>query len=310
VVKRQLGPLLLLLGSAGCSDHVSEVVRPVPPVPGAPQIAGCPVFPASSPWNQEIGGAAVDALSASYLASIGGAAPLFANLGTDARSGIPYVVVPAEQPQVPIHFTIAAESDPGPYPIPDDIPVESGDSGHAIILQRDTCLLYEVYQLQRSADGWQGYAGALWRLREDMRRPRYLTSADGAGLPVFPGLLRYDEIAAGEIRHALRVSVPRTQRAFVDPATHWASDDTDPSLPPMGLRLRLKASVDAATFPGAAQVIVTALQRYGLLVAENGNAWWLSGVSDARFSTAELAALQTITGDSFEAVSTGPLTTD
>jgi hypothetical protein len=308
VVKRRLG--LLLLCSAACADHVSEVVRPVSPAPGAPQIAGCPVFPATSPWNQEIGGAAVDALSASYLASIGVDAPLLANLGVDSRTGIPYVVVPAEQPPVPIRFVNPTESDPGPYPIPDDVPVESGDSSHAIIIQRDTCLLYEVYQLQRSADGWQGYAGALWRLREDMRRPRYLTSADGAGLPVFPGLLRYDEVATGEIRHALRVSVPRTQRAFVDPATHWASDDTDPSLPPMGLRLRLKASVDASAFPGAAQVIVTALKRYGLLVAENGNPWWLSGVSDPRFSAAELDSLQTLTGDSFEAVSTGPLITD
>jgi hypothetical protein len=309
-VSRPAGVLLLLLGTAACSDHVSEVVRPVPPVTGVPQIAGCPVFPASSPWNQDIAGAAVDALSSSYIASIGTDVPLFANLGTDSRSGIPYVVVPAEQPRVPIGFTQDTESDPGPYPIPDDVPIESGDSGHAVIIQRDTCLLYEVYQLQRITDGWQGYAGALWRLREDMRRPRYATSADGAGLPVFPGLIRYDELAVGEIRHALRVSVPRTQRAFVDPATHWASDNTDPSLPPMGLRLRLKASVDASVFAGAAQVIVTALKRYGMLVAENGNPWWLSGVSDPRLSTAELASLQTITGDSFEALSTGPLTTD
>ena len=308
-MSRLVAPLLVL-GVAACADHVSEVVRPVPPAPDAPQIAGCPVFPASSPWNQDIAGAAVDALSSSYVASIGGGATLFANLGTDARSGIPYVVVPAVQSQVPIIFTQDTESDPGPYPIPNDVPIESGDAAHAIIVQRDTCLLYEIFQLQRLADGWQGYAGALWRLREDMRRPRYATSADGAGLPIFPGLIRYDEIAAGEIRHALRVSAPRTQRAFVDPASHWASDNTDPSLPPMGLRLRLKASVDASAFAGAAQVIVTALKRYGMFVAENGNPWWLSGVSDPRLSTTELASLQTLTGDSFEALSTGPLTTD
>jgi hypothetical protein len=301
---------VLLLSLVACSDHVSEVVRPLPPAAGAPQIAGCLVFPASSPWNQEITGAAVAALSSSYVASIGSNAPLFANLGSDPSAGMPYAVVPAEQPEVPIRFIMGAESDPGPYPIPDDVPIESGDSAHAIIIQRDTCLLYEIYQLERLAGGWQGYAGALWRLREDLRRPRYATSADGAGLPVFPGLIRYDEIAAGEIRHALRFSAPRTQRAFVDPASHWASDSTDPSLPPMGLRVRLKASVDASAFSGAARVIVTALQRYGMFVAENGNPWWLSGASDPRFSTAELASLQALTGDSFEAVATGELVTE
>ncbi len=303
-MKTRLGGALLLV-CAACSDHVSEVVRPA-----GPQIAGCPVFPASSPWNQEITEAAVDALSASYIASIGGEATLFANLDADPRSGLPIIVVPAEQPQVPITFLQTEESDPGPYPIPDDVPIESGDSAHAIIIQRDTCLLYEVFQLQRLADGWQAYAGALWRLREDMRRPLYATSADGAGLPILPGLVRYDEIASGEIRHALRVSVPRTQRAFVDPATHWASDATDPSLPPMGLRLRLKADVDESSFFGAARVIVIALKRYGLLVAENGNPWWLSGVPDSRFASEDLASLQAITGASFEALSTGPLTTE
>jgi hypothetical protein len=295
----------MLLLCVACSDHVSEVVRSA-----GPQVAGCPVFPASSPWNQKITGAIVDALSPSYIASIGGEVALFVDMGLDVRLGIPYVVVPSEQPQVPISFTHDSESDPGPYPIPDDVPIESGDSAHAIIIQRETCLLYEVFQLQRLVEGWQGYAGALWRLREDMRRPLYATSADGAGLPVFPGLIRYDEIAAGEIRHALRISAPRTQRAFVDPASHWASDSTDPSLPPMGLRLRLKASVEASAFPGAARVIVTALKRYGAFLAENGNPWALSGVPDPHFSTEELASLQAIKGDSFEAVSTGPLTTE
>lgn len=292
----------------GCADHVSEVIRGATPAAIEPTI-DCPILPAVSPWNQDISAAAVDPLSATYIARMGANLPLVAHFGTDATNGIPYVVVPQDQALVPIAFVKDMESDPGPYPIPPDVPIEQGVDGHALIIQNGSCLLYEIYQLGPMPGAWQAYAGALWHLREDMRRPLYFTSADGAGLPIFPGLVRYDEIATGEIQHALRFGVTSTQHGFVDPATHWASVDPDPTLPPMGLRLRLKASVDTSTLPGAARVIAVALQRYGMFVAENRDPWSLSGVSDPRFSAAELLALQSLFGDSFEAIVSGPITT-
>jgi hypothetical protein len=294
---------------AGCADHVSELVHASTSPGYSTDLSGCTIFPPTSPWNTDVASAAIDPHSDNYIASMGADVSLFVNFGTDATKGIPYVVVPATQPLVPVTFVKDTESDLGPYPIPDNVPIEANADAHALIVEKDTCLLYEIYQLAKEPTGWQGYSGALWRLREDMRRPLYYTSADGAGLPILAGLVRYDEVATGEIRHALRISTPTTQHGFVDPATHYASADTNVDLPPMGLRLRLKASVDISALTGEAHVIATALKRYGLLVADNGGPWFLSGTSDARFSTQELAQLQSLKGADFEATLAGPITT-
>lgn len=299
--------IVLLL--AGCADHVVEAVHQggTPPV-----FEGCPVLAASSAWNQDVLTASVDPRSTDYLSSIGLTASLRADFGTSAEFGLPWTVVPGSQPKVPVTFSYADESDTGPYPIPEDVAIEGGADAtgnrHALIVQTETCVLHELSRVTRSGGAWQAEAGAIWPLREDRRRPLYFTSADAAGLPMFPGLVRYDEVAAGEIRHALRFSAPSTQRAFVAPATHYASTSTDPALPPMGLRLRLKASVDVAAFPAATQVILRALQRHGMFLAENGSALFLSGGPDVRWDETALAALQQIHGSDFEAIATGPLT--
>jgi hypothetical protein len=293
----------------GCADHVSEVVRATASSREDTPASGCTAFSPASPWNTDISAAAVDPLSDRYIASIGLDAPLVANFGTDRSTGIPYVVVPSDQPLVPIAFVKDTESDPGPYPIPDDMVIEANADAHALIIEKDTCLLYEIYQLANDATGWHGYSGALFKLREDTRRPLYATSADGAGLPIYPGLVRYTEVASGVIPHALRISVTQTQHGFVEPATHYASLDTNPDLPPMGLRLRLKANVDISALTGAAHVIAIALQRYGVFIADNRGPFVVSGTSDARFSTQELSLLQSLKAGDFEATLAGPITT-
>ena len=178
----------------------------------------------------------------------------------------------------------------------------------ALILQQGSCQLFELFGLLPSGQAWQAESGAIWSLRLDQRRPDYTTSADAAGLPIFPGLVRWDELSSGEIRHALRFSAPATQRAFVFPASHFASTSTDPSLPPMGLRLRLKASVDVSAYPPAARTILRALQRFGMFLAENGNALFFSGAPDSHWNQADLQTLEQVRGSDFEAVATGPLT--
>jgi hypothetical protein len=295
--------------SWGCADHISEVVRAGVSLREDTPESGCAAFPATSPWNSDISAAAVDPLSDRYIGSIGPDAPLVANFGTDRSTGIPYVVVPFDQPLVPITFVKDTESDPGPYPIPDDVVIEASADAHALIIEKDTCLLYEIYQLTNGTAGWQAYSGALFKLREDTRRPLYATSADGAGLPIYPGLVRYTEVASGVIPHALRISVTQTQHGFVDPATHYASLDTNPDLPPMGLRLRLKASVDISALSGAAHVIAVALQHYGVFIADNRGPFVVSGTSDARFSNQELSLLQSLKAGDFEATLAGPITT-
>jgi hypothetical protein len=281
---------------------------PVLAVAAATTVAGCPVFPASDPWNQDISTAPVSPRSDAYVRSIG----LDARLHPDFASktyGIPFRVVGRKQEKVPIRFTAYGdESDKGPYPIPPRAPVERGSDRHVIVLQRGTCKLYELFGARRAGRGWAAASGARFDLRTGRLRPRGWTSADAAGLPIFPGLARADEaVGRGVITHALRVTVPRTQKAYISPARHYASSDTDPDLPPMGLRLRLKASYDLSRFHGQARVVLTALKRYGLIVADNGSPWYVTGAPDRRWDDDDLHALGQVPGSAFEAVQSGPL---
>lgn len=272
-------------------------------------VAGCPVFPASSPWNEDVSKLPVDARSAQYVRSIGLAARLHPDFASRTY-GIPFKVVARTQKRVPIHFTdYADESDRGPYPVPLTAPVEGGSDRHVIVLQRGTCRLFELYGAQRTQNGWSAASGATYDLRSNRLRPKGWTSADAAGLPIFPGLARADEVVGrGKITHALRVTVPRTQKGFIAPARHYASSDSDPSLPPMGLRLRLKSEFSLRGFKGQALVVLNALKKYGLIVADNGSPWYISGAPDRRWNDDDLHALGQVPGSAFEAVQTGAVT--
>jgi hypothetical protein len=277
----------------------------------SPHEGGCPIFPANNPLNREIEHAPVNPDSAEYIASIGANIHLHADFGTPPSYGIPYVVVGPHQPRVPIHFTeYGEESNPGPYPIPPNAPVEgAGEEGdrHVLVLQEGSCKLYELYAAQRTASGWDAGSGALFNLRSNKLRPEGWTSADAAGLPIFPLLVRYPEVRSGQIDHALRVTVPATQRGYIHPATHYASGSSDPNLPPMGLRLRLKPSFDLAGYHGQALVILRALKRYGLIVADNGSPWYITGAPNPDWDNEDLDQLKRVPGSAFEAVSTGPI---
>jgi hypothetical protein len=273
----------------------------------------CPILPAEDPLNQEIANAPVNPNSAAYVASIGLSAHLHPDFGTEPSYGIPYTVVGAEQKQVPIKFTAyGSESNPGPYPIPPDAPIEGGGKKghgdkHVLVVEEGTCKLYELYDAHRKGAGWAAASGAVFNLRSDALRPEGWTSADAAGLPIFPLLARYPEVATGQIDHALRVTVPETQNGYIHPATHYASSSSDPSLPPMGLRLRLKAGYSLAGFTGESLVILEALKRYGLIVADNGSPWFITGAPNPHWNDENLEQIKQVPGSEFEAVETGPI---
>ena len=274
------------------------------------------LLPADNPWNTDVSSLPVDPRSQQYLASIGlntGLHPDFGTVWDGAPNGIPFITVHGSQPRVPISFYYGDESDPGPYPIPRNAPIEGGaqSSGdrHLLVLDVDHQLLYEVYDAHYDAahNRWHAGSGAVWDLRSNGLRPDGWTSADAAGLPMLPGLVRYDEVAGGQITHALRFTVNATQRAYIYPATHYASSDTDPNLPPMGLRVRLKASYDIRGFSRPVQVILTALKKYGMIVADNGSSWYISGAPDPRWNDDQLHALGQVKGSDFEVVDTRSL---
>jgi hypothetical protein len=286
----------------------------------SPTLGGCSVFPADNAWNTDISNYPLHSNSANFINNIltvGGRANLHPDFGADWNGGpfgIPYVVVPQAQALVPINFTAyGADSDPGPYPVPADAPVEGGSDltgdRHVLVLQSGTCKLYEMYRSFYTNPGWDADSGAMWDLNSNARRPEGWTSADAAGLPILPGLARYDEVAAGEMRHALRFTVSRSQHGYIYPATHYASSITDPNYPPMGLRLRLKAGYDISGFTGQSLVILRALKKYGLIVADNGSAWFISGAPDARWDDNDLNQLKGVPGSEFEVVDTGPVIT-
>ena len=278
----------------------------------AAHIGGCTIFPANNIWNYDISNLPVDPNSANYINSMGLSGQLHAYFGSTvpgyAPQGMPYDVVPATQPYVPIQFYYNDQSDPGPYPIPPRVRIEGGrnsnDDRHALVIDQGTCKLYEMWRaFPLATGGWYAGSGAVWDLASNHLRPLNWTSADAAGLPILPALVRYDEDATGIIAHALRVTTHRSQCAFLWPARHYASTNCDPNLPPMGLRLRLKASVDISSFPPDIQVILTALKHYGMFVADNGpRSWDLSGSPDPRWNNNDIALLGKITGSDFEAV--------
>jgi hypothetical protein len=276
----------------------------------SPVISGCPVFPADNAWNQNIAKLPVDPNSAKYIASINDSDNKFlhADFGSNLEYGIPYIVVPGSQPKVPINFTdYGDESDPGPYPIPDNAPVEAGSDQHVIVIDRGSCMLYELYDAEKSEQGWDAASGAVFNLRSNDLRTEGWTSADAAGLAIFPGLVRYEEVRAGRINHALRFTVEKTQRGYIHPATHFASDDDDPALPPMGLRLRLKASFDISKYKGQSRIILEALRKYGMIVADNGTSWFITGAPDKGWNDEDLDQLKTVPGTAFEVVQTGDI---
>jgi hypothetical protein len=284
-----------------------------PPVSGAwaqnGPLGSCRVFPADNPWNRDVSTLPVDANSANYLAAIaalGGNQKLHADFGGGGAYGIPYITVPGTQAPVGVDFTAYGdESDPGPYPIPLTAPVEGGSDAHVLAVDRDHCKLYELFAASRDTTRWSADSGAVFDLTSNALRPEGWTSADAAGLPIFAGLVRYDEVASGHIDHALRFTVSRSQKAYLHPATHYASSSTDPNLPPMGLRLRLKASFDVSGYTGQARVVLNALKKYGMIVADNGSNWFISGAQDTRWNDTDLNQLKVVPGSAFEVVNTG-----
>src|SRR5436190_2503804 len=276
-------------------------------------------FQSTSLWNTDISNAPVDPNSANYINFIGSTVTLHPDFGAgtfhNQTIGIPYQIVAGTQPKVAV--TLGAffdESDPGPEPIPSNALIEgypkpgNGDR-HVLVLEKDGCWLYELYNAALTKGKWSADATAIWDMTINEQRPYTWTSADAAGLPVFVGLVRHDEVAAGAINHALRFTLPTSQKAFVLPATHWASTNTDPNAPPMGLRLRLKASFDISGYPADDQVILTAMKKYGLILADNGSAMFISGAPDNRWNNTDLNRLKQITASNFEVVQTGTIFT-
>lgn len=303
-------------GAQRCSVWVKNCYASSEPFP-------CPIFPADNIWNRDISAMPVHANSAAWIESIGLATSLHPDFGKgpylNRILGIPYTVISATQPMVPMTFLYADESEPGPYPVPFHVPVEGGTARaskgrgdrHVLLVQEGTCDLYEVYAARRKGDGsWSAGSGAVFNLNSNALRPDTWTSADAAGLPILPGLVMRDEVEAGVITHALRFTAAVTQRAYVWPARHFASSETDPDLPPMGIRVRLKASVDISGYSADNQVILQALKTYGMMLADNGSDWFLSGAPDRRWDDDDLHELQQIHGSDFEVVDVSSLMVD
>ena len=285
---------------------------PVFPDPPAGLSPTAPSLPTEAAWNQDVSRAPVAPRSAATIAYIDahGGNFLHPDFGSPRAYGFPYTVVGAGQRKLPIHYTAyGEESDPGPFPVPATAPVEGGARSdgdrHVLVVDRFTCTLFELYRafpVRRGAPRWNADSGARWDLRSAARRPDSWTSADAAGLPIFPGLLRYDEVAAGHVDHAIRVTFESTRDAWVHPASHCAGDTGDPRAPAMGTRLRLKRRYGIGGLHGAARAIAEALKRYGLIVADSGSNWFFGGSSDRRWDDENLDQLKRIPGGAFEVV--------
>ena len=280
---------------------------------------GCQVFPDDNIWNTPVDGLPVDANSDSYIATIGETAFVHPDFGTvweGAPIGIPWIAVPGTQPLVPVSFTYSNESDPGPYPIPPEAPIEGGPVSdgdrHVLVVDRDACFLYEMFYAfpEDGGTSWNAGSGAVFDLGSNTLRPVGWTSADAAGLPILAGLVRYEEVMAGEIRHALRFTLPETRKAFVWPARHYASSLTGSQYPPMGQRFRLKADFDISGYATEVQVILTALKRYGMILSDNGSAIFISGAPNPAWNDEHLRQLRQVKGADFEAVDVSALMGD
>jgi hypothetical protein len=279
-----------------------------PPPPGTP--ANAPSLPTEAAWNQDISKAPVARSSAATIAYINshGGDDLHPDFGSPRAYGFPYAVVSFGQRKLPIHFTAYGdESDPGPFPVPKNAPVEGGNGSdgdrHVLVVDRSSCTLYELYRAFFKGGGgahWNADSGTRWDLRSSARRPDSWTSADAAGLPIFPGLVRYDEVAADRLEHAIRVTFDSTRNAWIHPASHCAGATSDANAPAMGTRLRLKAGYGLGGFSGGAKVIAETLKRYGMIVADNGSNWFFSGSSDRRWDDENLNQLKRISGSAFQ----------
>lgn len=331
-LRTRAGWVALAVGAAvltGC-DGGTPVAAPPPVAVSAPSAAAaspgpaasrsaaprCERFPADNVWRAPVAGLPVHRSSAAYVASIGADRPVHADFGSGTWDGgpigIPVTTVARGQAGVKVSFEYAGESDRVAYPIPAGARIEGGPGAdgdrHVILYDPSACRVYELYRAFPGAKGtWRAGSGAVFDLRTNRLRPAGWTSADAAGLSIFAGLVRYDEVAAGHVDHAIRVTVPRTRAGYVWPARHQASDLTDPALPSMGLRLRLRAGVDVSKLPRQARIVATAMQRYGVIVADNGSAWYISGDPDERWDNDALAALGRLRGRDFEAVDTTSL---
>ena len=307
--RRLLPPLLCAAAALVLGGATARAL----PLPGAPH---CSIFPANNAWNERVDTLPVAADSAELISSIGLSTGLHPDFGSGLYDGqpigIPFDIVSKSTPRSRVAFDYADESDKGPYPIPKTVHIEGGNASsgdrHALLIDKDACKLYELYALYpKPGGGWKAGSGAIWSLRSNAVRPAGWTSADAAGLPIFAGLARYDEVARGVIDHALRFTVEHTRRAYVYPARHYASSSDDPSLPPMGLRVRLKANVDISGFPRQARIVLQALKTYGMIVADNGSNWYISGAPNPHWSNDDLHTLGRITGADFEVVDTSSL---
>ena len=311
---RMLVPVLVLVAVAAACTPPAPSAPPPPTGDQNGSLGSCPVFPADNAWNTDVSGDAPLSNSTQIvnqvLADDPGNQFLHADFGGGGAYGIPYVTVPGTEPLVPINYTAYGdESDPGPFPIPLGAPIEQGSDAHVIAVDRDHCRLYELYNASPAGNQWNAGSGATWDLRSDALRPAGWTSADAAGLPIFPGLVRYDEVTAGAIRHALRFTVRVTQDGYVAPARHCASSNLNPNEPAMGMRFRLKATFPLTGYTGEALVVLQALKTYGMMVADNGTSWYITGASDARWNDNDLNQLKTVPGSAFEVVNTGAVTT-
>ena len=289
------------------------------PLGAQPRIAGCAVFPANNVWNARVDTLPVDPNSSAYVATIGAGQPAHPDFGSGLWDGgpigIPFADVPGNQATVKVTFDYDDESDHAGYPVPPNAPIEGGPAStgdrHVLVVDRDHCVLYELYSAYPQPDGsWHAGSGAIFDLKSNALRPAGWTSADAAGLPIFPGLLRYEEVAAGEIGHAIRFTAPNTRQAYIWPARHYASSLTELNYPPMGQRFRLKAGVDISTFSPLVQVILRALKKYGMILADNGSSWYLSGAPDDRWDNDLLHEITRLQGSDFEAVDESSLMTD
>ncbi|MEQ8224868.1 MAG: hypothetical protein ABRQ37_21290 [Candidatus Eremiobacterota bacterium] len=272
---------------------------------------GCAIFPSDNVWNVPADNLPVDINSAAYVNTIGATRYVHADFGSGTWNGgpigIPYNIVPGTQPKVNVSFDYAGESDTGPYPLPSNPLIEGGPEAtgdrHVLLVDKDNCILYELYCTVKQSDGsWHAGSGAIFDLKSNTLRPDRWTSADAAGLPILPGLVRYDEIEGGEIRHAIRFTAPQTRKAYLWPARHYASDLTSLQYPPMGQRFRLKSTFDVSRFSIQARIVLIALKKYGMILADNGSSWYISGVPDERWSNDMLHELHNVHGSDFEAV--------
>ena len=301
-----IGAIAMLL-IAGCTRPSGTAVA----------IGTCPMFPADSYWHRDVSGLPMSASSGAWVASIGAASHVHADFGSGLWDGgpigIPFTTVGAGQARVPITFDYQDESDPGPYPLPSGAPVEGGPAStgdrHVLVVDQSDCHLYEVYDAHPGV-AWTAGSGAVYDLRSNALRPSGWTSADAAGLPILPGLVRYEEITSGHIDHAIRFTAPRTQRAFVWPARHQAGSSTSSALPPMGAWFRLRPDYDTSHLTGAAHVIAEAMKVHGIILADNGSSWFISGAPDSHWDNDNLHQLDVITGSDFQAVDTSSLVID